>query len=352
MWKKYWNTFLSRFAYHNRFIRPPNSPNLFAIETTSVCNLACVMCPYPIMERPKEFMDEALFKKIVDQWSHSSYLVRLHNLGEPLLDKRIASLINYAASRGVRAEISTNCTALTETRGREILGSRLFQIILSLDGASKTTYEHIRKRAEFDRVVANIHAFLKIKEEINSPVRVVLQIILMNETVSEVDNFIRQWHSYRDKGIVNELRIKRFSTWANQVQKISQLADNKLRYYPQQESQRVPCRYLWESVVVLQDGRVVPCCFDYEGKLALGDLNKQTLQEIWQGEPLRQLRQSHLEGKFDNELCRSCSEYPRSTFQMFYPFNRAGARSLWTWIQILLGKKQIIENIPVDVTPP
>ncbi len=142
-------------------------------------------------------MNEALFKKIVDQWSGTSYLVRLHNLGEPLLDKRMVHLIDYAASRGVRVEISTNCTALSEERGRELLQSKLTQIICSIDGASKETYEHIRKNADFDRVVGHLHTFFRQKHELKSRVRVVLQIILMNETVGEVDRFIEQWDPER-----------------------------------------------------------------------------------------------------------------------------------------------------------
>lgn len=156
----------------------------------------------------------------------------------------------------------------------------------------------------------------------------------------------------RKEGIVDEIRIKRFSTWASQVEKIGGLANQDLRYYPAKEARRVPCLYLWESVVILQDGRVVPCCFDYEGKITLGDLNKESLEAIWHGEKMRELRRQHVEGNFNNELCRACQEYPRSTYQYFYPMNRAGLHSLWTWIQILLGKKQIVENIPVDITPP
>jgi len=352
MWRKYLNSFLARLSYHNGLLKPLNKPNLFAVETTSVCNLECIMCPYPIMKRPKGFIDEALFKKIMDRWAGTSYLIRLHGLGEPLLDKRIAALINYAGGRGVRTEISSNCTAMTADRAREILSSKLFQIILSLDGAHKSTYEHIRKKGDFDRVTANIETFLRLKEETRSPVRAVLQIILMNETVGEVDEFMARWAPYKQRGILNEFRIKRFSTWAGQVEGFQAMADAKLRYYPEAEPKRVPCFYLWESVVALQDGRVTPCCFDYEGKVILGDLKTQSFEEVWHGQKMRDLRRRHLEGDFDNELCRNCREYPRTAFAPGYPLNRAGLKSVWTWIQILMGRKQVIENIPVDVTPP
>lgn len=344
---------MARYSYHNGLVKPLNKPILFAVETTSVCNLACVMCPYPIMTREKDFIDEAMFKKIMDKWADSSYLVRLHGMGEPLIDKRIASLINYAGDRNVRVEISSNCTALTEDRGREVLSSKLHQMILSLDGANKNTYEHIRKKSDFDRVTANIERFLKLKEETGSKVRLVLQIILMNETVNEVDAFMKRWKPYKDKNIINEFRIKRFSTWAGQVEAAPEIATANLRYYPDKVEKRVPCFYLWESVVVLQDGRITPCCFDYEGKMTLGNLKKESMEEVWHGKEMMRMRKEHIEGTLTDEICLNCIEYPRMRVPAkFYPFNSAGLHSFWTWIQILLGKKQVIENMPVDITPP
>jgi radical SAM protein with 4Fe4S-binding SPASM domain len=304
------------------------------------------------MVRPKALMDEKIFKNLIDQHAGTSHLVRLHNLGEPLLDKRIVDFIQYGAERNVKLEISTNSTILTEQRANDILRSNLYQIILSMDGATKETYEKIRRNADFDRVVTNITQFLKKKKELASKVRVVLQIILMDETIQEVDKFINQWDEYRKSGVIDEFRIKRFSTWANQVEAIGNQAGEALRYYPEKEKTRIPCLYLWESVVVLQDGRVTPCCFDYEGKLSLGNLHENTLDEIWQSQKYQDLRQHHLGGDFNNPLCQNCIEYPRARYQRGYPFNKSGVLSFLTWLQILRGKKKIIENIPVDVTPP
>jgi radical SAM protein with 4Fe4S-binding SPASM domain len=353
MFRKYLNTFLSRFSYHNRLLKPLNKPSPFLIETTSVCNLACKMCPYPLLVRPKGFMSEFIFKKTIDALAPTSHMVRLHGLGEPLLDKRIGSLIGYAASKGIRVEISTNCTALTEQKSQEILKSGLFQIICSLDGATAETYEHIRKNSDFERVVGNIHGFLKQKAQLKSKVRVVLQIILMDETMKEVDEFVRQWEPYKKEGVVDELRMKRFSTWAKQVEGAQDMATDALRYYPGREGgKKVPCLYLWESVSVLQDGRVVPCCLDYEGKLTMGDLNKQSMAEIWHGKEYQELRRQHLSGKVENEMCRNCLEFPKIQPDLFYPFNKSGIRGLFTLAKFLLGKKTIVENVenePADV---
>jgi len=66
------------------------------------------------------------------------------------------------------------------------------------------------------------------------------------------------------------------------------------------------CSYPWRSVVVLWDGRVVPCCLDSDAALVLGDLNHQSLAEIWASEPVRALRQG-LEANIPRgHLCDGC----------------------------------------------
>ena len=42
------------------------------------------------------------------------------------------------------------------------------------------------------------------------------------------------------------------------------------------------CRYPWETVQVLTDGSVRPCCWCNN---SAGNLNDNTFEEIWNGEP-------------------------------------------------------------------
>jgi radical SAM protein with 4Fe4S-binding SPASM domain len=60
-------------------------------------------------------------------------------------------------------------------------------------------------------------------------------------------------------------------------------------------------------MVVLWDGRVVPCCYDYDGKYVLGDLRQNTLAEIFNEAPMRELRRALREGRAEDvSLCRTC----------------------------------------------
>ena len=68
-----------------------------------------------------------------------------------------------------------------------------------------------------------------------------------------------------------------------------------------------PCWIPWSSLSLGWDGRVVWCCGDLNGKGILGDIRKQTLREIWNGNEIRRIRRGLSKGKLDDlELCKNC----------------------------------------------
>jgi radical SAM protein with 4Fe4S-binding SPASM domain len=69
--------------------------------------------------------------------------------------------------------------------------------------------------------------------------------------------------------------------------------------------ERKPCWALLNTMSVLWDGRVVPCCMDYDGKLILGDVNKNTLTEIWHQS--QWLRKQHRRLDFNIIPCKDCN---------------------------------------------
>ncbi|MBN1433985.1 SPASM domain-containing protein [Candidatus Fermentibacterales bacterium] len=74
------------------------------------------------------------------------------------------------------------------------------------------------------------------------------------------------------------------------------------------ESSPRPCSHLWSSMTVCWDGKVVPCCRDLNAELIVGDLNRQTIEEVWRGETLTRLRRLHAQGRHrEIDLCEPCS---------------------------------------------
>lgn len=313
------NATVNEFAYNNKIAKSIGKPTLQTIETTNKCNLACGMCPRQFMTRKVGTMNMELFKKIVDEVKQYQNYIILHLMGEPLLDEHMIERINYCEDNGIRVNISTNGTFLDSINARKILESKLSELILSVDATTKEVYSKIRVKGDFEIMRENYHNFFRIKNEEypDSRLKTIIQFIKMNSNIHQVEDFRREWGPENP----SELRVKGFSTFADQHKQITQLAAMKYRYQPDIVETRPPCFYLWKSMIALWDGKVVTCCRDYDGKIVMGDLNKEKLIDIWKSDKLKRIRQEHLKGDFNNGLCDNCYDTSMVVPKMFYPFN-------------------------------
>ncbi|MCB0239603.1 MAG: radical SAM protein, partial [Anaerolineae bacterium] len=183
-------------AYETGQTRLVPPPDRMYIESTNICNLDCVMCPTGLkqVKRPQGYMDFDVFKSIVDEMAPYVKATTLHIWGEPLMHKRIFDMIAYCRQKGLRAEISTNATLLDERKAKGLLDAGLATIYLCLDGFRPETYESIRVKADYERTNANIHRFLDLKVNGGYTYPYVnLQIIQMEQTMPEVDEFVAAW---------------------------------------------------------------------------------------------------------------------------------------------------------------
>jgi len=270
------------------------------------------------MTREKGYMSFDLFQDIINQAKgNRNRLIILHHFGESLLHPEIVGFINYAEKFMITL-ISTNAANLTEDKAIDIIRSQLSYITISINGVDEQTYFKVTQRRCFDNVIENTILFLQLKRQYeNTKLQVNLQIIKMNKTRHQLDQFTEFWKSQG----ADQIHIKNFDTWAGQIEPIKNLA-NSNDQIRSSNSERYPCKYLWDNVVVLWDGRVVPCCRDYDGKEILGDLREQSLKEVWGSPQLHRLRAQHIAGNFsDSELCKDCVEWVGYPRRRFYPFD-------------------------------
>src|SRR5215212_10032855 len=82
--------------------RSPILPEIVQIESTNICNAKCVFCPRDEMGRKQGVMDMTLFRKIVDECAALRIEhVRMHNYGEPFVDRSLVEKVRYAKDRGI-----------------------------------------------------------------------------------------------------------------------------------------------------------------------------------------------------------------------------------------------------------
>lgn len=257
------------------------------IESSSKCNLRCVICPVGngSMKREKRLIDYDLFTKIIDE-NPQLERVNLNNWGEPLLHPKICEMIYYIKFKLPRcnAVFATNGTLMDKGFIDKIIISGLDEIQFSIDG-TKETYEKIRNFA-YDKLVNNILSFISERNNrSDSKIKIVVKMVLFEET----DKIIKEFIDF----------------WTNKVDRVKIQPRVEYKEYRRD----VLCNELFNDfLVVLSNGVVTPCCADYEGELKLGNANNKTLNEIWIGEKINNLRISHLNKKFP-EICSRCKEY-------------------------------------------
>lgn len=293
----------NRFRWHffPRFHKLSEFPSHVDIEISSVCDLNCPMC-YTTTEEfkstiKKGLMDFELFKKIVDECvKYNLYSIRLSLRGESFVHPKIYDMIEYAKKKGIK-EISTltHGGRIDEEKFRKLVDLQLDWLTISFDGVGEV-YEKIRYPLKFNDMVNKIAKFKEIKKEKKS----VKPVIKVQTVWPAISNNPSQFYDT-------------FTPITDQV------ASNPLIDYLHNDTEityeeNFTCPQLWQRMVIGSDGRVMMCANDEMTLNPVGDVNLETIHDVWHGEKLQQARQIHLSHLGVKELspCKHCY-LPRKT---------------------------------------
>jgi radical SAM protein with 4Fe4S-binding SPASM domain len=276
--------------------RVPGLPVEYIVETTAKCNLYCPMCPRETHKQPKEDMSDQIFERLVEGAAETGEHMMLIGLGEPFMDPKIYERIEFCHRHSVSTLLSTNGTFLDEKASAKLLATPLEQITFSFDGAKKESFEFYRKGAKFEKVRDNFVRFARMKKEAGSNLQIVVQMIRMERNAGEVDEFLKFWSGMPG---VDQVRIKEDET-------------NMLRPDAGHDSSawKHPCHYLWRGpMYVKQNGDVYACCQSYimAGDGPVGNLERSSLEEIWNSEEMQRMRRLHVTGRAGEiDVCAKC----------------------------------------------
>lgn len=270
-------------------------PVVDQIELTNRCPYTCVMCPRTTsMQRELGAMRLDLFESIVRQCAPGQDYTALHHFGESLLHPRIDDAVRIARKLGVRTGLSCNPPSLTPSLSGRLLDAGLAYMLLSLDSLDADTYRAIRgPAARVDKADRHLRELVRRRDAGGHSTWITLQMIAMDANRAEIDRFLAYCADVGvDRGVV-----VRLGRWDFEDEYVEHLGGHDSPGYT------MPCTLPNTSVAVLWDGRVVPCCHDYDAAVVLGSLEEQTLHEIWHGPAARRFRARNEE----YALCRNCA---------------------------------------------
>lgn len=277
-------------------------PKYFLIETTNTCNARCIMCGIDFDKKAKSIINDDLYDKIVAEvgkFSGHVEKVMPYLDGEPMIDKKLPIRVAKMKDAGIKnVNIASNASLLTEKMGRGLIEAGLDEIYITLDSMIPDVYEAIRVRLKYDIVLDNIHRFIKLRNELNPKLRIRMQMVLQELNHTEGPAFEAYWAEYL--GDNDQIVLQKAHNWANAV--------NVMSFGDESDANAIPCIALWGTFVIHVNGDAALCCMDTETKHLLGNLWQESIEEIWNGPKMAEIRAMHLEKRrHEIKICDGCT---------------------------------------------
>jgi radical SAM protein with 4Fe4S-binding SPASM domain len=275
-------------------------PLVDQVEITNHCPMQCRFCPRGIpgaITRPHGRMRLELFEALLDQLpkrQQTYHPLELDLMGESLLHPEVHRFVEAASHRGIPSELSVNPSLLTPELSRRLMCAGISRLVVSLDGMNNAVLAAMRgKVASYDKAAANLLTLFSVAEERTHPPQIVIQMIDFDRNRDQQKEFLETW------GGTGKAFVTAYIKPLDGAD-----PDTGQRH---ETSPRFLCTYPFASVSVLWDGSVVPCCRDANGRYVLGNLNENSLEEIWRGPRAEQLRVAYRRDEFGHgHLCEDC----------------------------------------------
>jgi MoaA/NifB/PqqE/SkfB family radical SAM enzyme len=314
-------------------------------NVNSVCNLHCKMCDVGTFNEDSNFyknlrIDRKLheialdrFKSVIDEVRESAPMIAINGT-EPLMYKPLAAAVAYARDAGLHVAVTTGGYDLPQ-RAEELAAARLSRLNVSIDGAP-ALHNQIRGRKDvFERVTDGIVRFKEAARRLGNEAEVLVCCTIMNMNYDHLEEFYDAIAPYpvdrvnfTNMNFVNaEMAQKHNLKWGKkyaatvnclsdevspamvktdmlheQLQRIKAKGGDRVslmpdfskedldKYYhhPMEFMGGVPCMSTWYIAQVMADGEVIPYTRCYH--VPLGNINRQSFEDIWNGEAARAWR--------------------------------------------------------------
>jgi len=164
---------LNIIRFHlNTYVFMPGFPLNVNLSLSSACQAKCIFCP---SDRGKQitphFMPFQLASMICDELEERNFRGRINlgENGEAVLNPEFVRILDYMKGKlpNVTIQLVSNMNRVDEALSRKMLKNGLDELHFNIDGATKKTYEFV-KRLPFETMEKNVQDFLKVRNELHS----------------------------------------------------------------------------------------------------------------------------------------------------------------------------------------
>ena len=303
-------------------------PTVYNIETTNACNMKCKMCPRTtMMTRPVETMDNEMFQRIIgqiephppelwkdwEQFVEHEYgipknamsenhfflyiiprVIQLHGYGDPLLDKNMAGHIALLTSKGFLSYFSCNPANINLDMTIKMFENGLDYIKYSIESVDDERHKQIRGEASnFTKSYSKIVDLLRIKKEKHYKTTIIITMLDLHQK-NQKEEYASLRKAFDGLDVYIYLKSEDQQWYRKDFHGTCSVHWSEF------------CKHPWMSMTIKSNGEAAMCMEDFNNEIILGDVGKDSLYNIWNGEKYHQLRNDHLNAKKGIKCIERC----------------------------------------------
>ncbi len=324
------NLIKTAFSVYSEPLHVSSLPIFVQIEPTVICNLKCKMCIAAFSKKEVSHLTLDKFKIIRREFPYLRK-ISLVGVGEPLLNPELFEIIRFAKKEKIRIGFTTNGVLLTKNNIEKILDCKCDWLNISIDGATKETYQKIRQGSDFELVINNVKELMRAKK--GNKIAVSIWFLGMKDNIKELAQMVRlvsdlgirqlnmqtvhTWGSLSEVDRFNDLMLN--SSLDELVQAIRRTKEFAKKYNIEFNYDNTPfnksvraCKWPWKSCYISVEGFITPCCIHGSNPdiINFGNIFEKPFKEIWNNNKYREFRKK-LRSNIPEGICIGCTSYYR-----------------------------------------
>lgn len=272
-------------------------PKILEVQFHNKCNSNCLICPYKDMNYNYEKMSKELFEKFlseIDENKLKRIIPYLNN--EPFLSTDFINMVKMIRNKfkKIEIEISSNVSMIKEIDIVEMSKLNITELRLSVFGYEKSTYNKMMPCLNYEKKFEKLQMISSVMKDSNT----IISIVMIDNGEINEQEFIDM------KFLCDKLGFK-FERWGF-LDRSDNVTYNSNNIYNENVSSCEQNRPL-ERMHILSDGRVIFCCQDWSHSLIVGNINNNTISEVWNSETFINARKSLYDKEKDSPMiCKKC----------------------------------------------
>ncbi|GHV38928.1 radical SAM protein [Synergistales bacterium] len=290
---------------------PLTTPFSLHIFPSYFCNFRCSYCLHSLsdealknMRFERQMMPLDIYKKAIDDLSFfpdrfKALIFAGH--GEPLTHPDIAKMVAYAKEKRAadRVEIVTNGSLLTQSLSRDLIDAGVDRLKISIQGTSALKYKNVSSvDVDFDIFLKNLAWFYEHKTITDVYIKI---IDVALDGKEDEERFQRLFAPLADMAAV-EYAIP----FVKEIDYNSYGKNTGLAKQGHKAKGTMVCAMPFYMIVLAPNGDVLPCC-STEIPISFGNINEESLSDIWNSSLRKRFLALQLRNRFDNAICARCS---------------------------------------------